>query len=137
MDAAERASSPIELSSLGRLQCLRCGFAFDDLEENTATSEEVHRRFLHVIVHCGSSDLFNTCETAPATSTDAKRDRHEFEEAGFAGCIGSTDAAHVAMLGCPSAAVVCIISACSCLDMTTLEPTLSHCPHHLCLPTSL
>ena len=42
-------SSPIDLLILGSLRYLGRGFTFDDCEENTATSEEVHRVFFHQV----------------------------------------------------------------------------------------
>lgn len=42
-------SSPVELLILGSLRYLGRGFTFDDCEENTAISEEVHRIFFHQV----------------------------------------------------------------------------------------
>lgn len=42
-------SSPIDLLILGSLRYLGRGFTFDDCEENTAISEEVHRVFFHQV----------------------------------------------------------------------------------------
>ncbi len=46
-DACGKKSSPIELLILGSLRYLGRGWAFDDIEEATSISEEVHRTFFH------------------------------------------------------------------------------------------
>lgn len=57
-DATGKNASPIELLLLGTLRYLGRGFTFDDCEENTAISEETHRRFFHVFIEFGSTVLF-------------------------------------------------------------------------------
>ncbi len=53
-----KQSSPIELLVLGSLRYLGRGFTFDDIEENTAVSKEVHRTFFHRFVEFGSTVLY-------------------------------------------------------------------------------
>ena len=101
-DAAGKPSSPIELLLLGTLRYLGRGFTFDDCEENTAISEETHRRFFHVFIEFGSTKLFKRYVVAPASKEQAQTHQHEFHQAGMPGCVGSTDATHIAMLRCPS-----------------------------------
>ena len=102
-DATGKQASPLELLLLGTLRYLGRGFTFDDLEENTAISEETHRRFFHVFIEFGSTCLFNEYVVAPASAEMAETHQHEFREAGMPGCVGSTDATtHIAMLRCPS-----------------------------------
>ena len=48
---------PIELLVLGSLQYLGRGWTFDDVEENTTISKEVHRTFFHRFVEFGSTML--------------------------------------------------------------------------------
>ena len=50
---AGKASSHIELLVLRSLRYLGRGWCFDDLEEATCISEEVHRQFLHVCLFMG------------------------------------------------------------------------------------
>ena len=46
-NGAGMAASPLLLPLLGSLRYLGRGWTFDDIEENTAISEEVHRVFFH------------------------------------------------------------------------------------------
>ena len=101
-DATGRSASPIELLLLGSLRYLGRGFTFDDCEEFTAISEETHRRFFHIFIKYGSTVLFNRYVVAPSTSQSATTHMAEFIEAGMPGCVGSTDATHIAMIRCPS-----------------------------------
>lgn len=49
-DAVGRDGSPLELLILGALRYLGRGWSFDDLEEATGISQEVHRRFFHLFI---------------------------------------------------------------------------------------
>ena len=95
--------SPIGLLLLGTLRYLGRGWTFDDLEEQTSISAEVHRKFLHVFINWASTTLFHDMVTTPSLVEDPTDSFHEFEVAGMPGCIGSTDACHVGMLNCPHA----------------------------------
>ena len=53
-----KQASPIELLVLGSLRYLGRGWTFDDVEENTAVSKEVHRTFFHRFVEFGSTALY-------------------------------------------------------------------------------
>lgn len=61
-DAAGKPSSPLELLILGAFRYLGRGFGrgftFDDLEECTAISEEVHRVFFHKFIEIGSTLIY-------------------------------------------------------------------------------
>ena len=101
-DATGRDSSPIELLLLGALRYLGRGHTFDDMEENTAISEETHRKFLHQFIEYGSTILFGKYVSTPATSVEAEVLGKDFSDAGLPGCIGSMDATHVCMIKCPA-----------------------------------
>jgi hypothetical protein len=91
--------SPVELLVvLGSMRYLGRGWTFDDLEESTAISEETHQHFFHIFVIWGSTFLFDKYVTFLACSKEAEEHQEEFREAGFHGCVGSTDATHVGML---------------------------------------
>lgn len=49
-DAVGRDGTPLELLVLGALRYLGRGWTFDDIEESTGVSEEVHRRFFYDFV---------------------------------------------------------------------------------------
>jgi len=86
---------PIELLVLGSLRYLGRGWTFDDDEENTAISKEVHRTFFHRFVEFGSTVLYDKYALTPDNVNEAKTHMREFEEAGFPGCVGSSDATHI------------------------------------------
>ncbi len=90
-----KQSSPIELLVLGSLRYLGRGFTFDDIEENTAISKEVHRTFFRRFVEFGSTVLYEKYVLTPDNVDEAKTHMREFEEAGFPGCVGSSDATHI------------------------------------------
>jgi hypothetical protein len=88
-------SSPIELMILGSLRYLGRGWTFDDIEEATAVSEEVHRVFFHVFVRFGAEFLYKMWVQAPTTQAEVEEHVHEMRMAGMNGCVGSTDATHI------------------------------------------
>jgi hypothetical protein len=90
-----KQSSPIELLVLGSLRYLGRGFTFDDIEENTAVSKEVHRTFFHRFVEFGSTVLYEKYVLTPHNIDEANTHMREFEESGFPGCVGSSDATHI------------------------------------------
>jgi hypothetical protein len=51
-------SSPLELRVLGAFRYLGRGWTFDDLEELTAISQKVHRRFFYQFIGVGSKTLY-------------------------------------------------------------------------------
>jgi hypothetical protein len=64
-DATGKQSSPLELLILGAFRYLGRGLTFDDLEESTAISEEVHRVFFHKFIEVGSTILYDRWVKAP------------------------------------------------------------------------
>ena len=94
-DAMGKACSPLELLILGAFRYLGRGFTFDDLEEATAISEEVHHCFFHKFIEVGSTILYNRYVNTPANIEMVKEHMVEFELAGMPGAFGSTDATHI------------------------------------------
>jgi hypothetical protein len=103
MDAVGRECSPIELLLLGSLRYLGRGWCFDDLEENTSISEEIHRVFFHIFIKWGHHELFKKYVRMPQSAIEMQEHTKEMVLAGLNGCIGSVDATHVGMLRCPYA----------------------------------
>ena len=69
---------------------------FDNLEECTGISEEVHRCFFHVFIKFGSTKLYKEYVIAPNESNqEYLSHQHEYNLVGCHGAIGSTDAVHV------------------------------------------
>lgn len=93
--ASGTPSSPLELLVLGALRYLGRGWTFDDLEESTAISEEVHRVFFHEFIAVGSTLLFNKYVKVPSNEEELKDHMLEFEMAGLPGACGSCDATHI------------------------------------------
>ena len=91
---------PVELLVLGSLQYLGRGWTFDDVKENTAISKEVHRTFFHRFIEFGSTVLYDKYVLTPVFVNKAKTHLREFKEAGFPGCVGSSDATHITMDRC-------------------------------------
>jgi len=94
-DAAGRDSSPLELLILGAFRYLGRGFTFDDCEESTAISEEVHRVFFHRFIYIGKTVLFDKYVVTPLTIEEIKQHMHEFEIAGMPGTPASADATSI------------------------------------------
>ena len=94
-DFSEEQTSPIELLLLGTLRYLGRGWTFDDIEEATAISLEVHRVFFHAFISWGSSCLYDRFVTTPSTKEEVDKHTAEFSTAGLDGAIGSSDATHI------------------------------------------
>ena len=99
-DAMGRQSTPIELLVLGALRYLGRGWTFDDIEESTAVSREVHRVFFQQFTEFGSTSLYDKYVIYPTNFDEAKRHMKEFTVAGLPGALGSTDATHVTTWQC-------------------------------------
>jgi DDE superfamily endonuclease len=76
------------------------GWTFDDLEESTGVSAEVHRKFTHLFLEKCREKICPKYIRYPETEEEVKDAMAEFSEAGFHGCIGSTDATHVILEKC-------------------------------------
>ena len=95
------AASPLSLLLLGSLRYLGRGWTFDDIEENTAISEEVHLVFFHEFIDYCSTILFDKHVIAPTNAEEATTHMMDYVKAGMPGCVSSTDATHIAMGCCP------------------------------------
>ena len=99
-DATGKDASPIELLILGAFRYLGRGFTFDDCEEATAISEEVHRVFFHRFIDVGSKILFDKYVITPTTPEEIEEHMHEFEMAGMPGVPASSDATSIIHENC-------------------------------------
>ena len=93
-------TTPMSLLILGTLRYLGQGWTFKCVEENTGISAEVHRNFFHVFIDNWSTNHFKIYVVMPQTSDQAHIHRAEFDAAGCAGCVCSTDATHVPVDKC-------------------------------------
>jgi hypothetical protein len=76
------------------------GWMFDDLEEQTLISTEVHHNFFHEFIRIGGTMLYEEYVNPTLALEDCESHGHEFRLAGFNGCIGSSDAARIAVEKC-------------------------------------
>jgi len=95
-----KKASPVELLVLGALRYLGRGWTFDDIEECTAISKEVHRIFFHKFILFGSTELYCRMVTAPISVDEAFSHMAEYKSAGLPGCIGSIDCTHIVTERC-------------------------------------
>ena len=100
-DCTGTPPSDIRILLLGTLRYLGRGHTFDDVEESTFISREVHRIFFHHFVEYGSTILFSKYVTDAATTADMSKFERIFALAGFNGAVGSSDGTHIGMLSCP------------------------------------
>eukprot|EP00804_Cyclotella_cryptica_P020059 CCRYP_014862-RA/>CCRYP_014862-RA protein AED:0.20 eAED:0.18 QI:0/0/0/1/0/0/4/0/367 len=91
-DAVGQKETPIEFLVLGPLQYLGCGWTFNDIEECTAVSQEVHRVFFVL--------WYTTNMLSIRNLEEAKNYMKEFTVAGLPGVLGSTDATHITTWQC-------------------------------------
>jgi hypothetical protein len=93
---------PLELVLLGAHQYLGRGFTFNNLEEATFISKSSHHNFFHELIEIGSTVLIDEWIGMPKTHKELMDCMYEFNQAGFPGCIGSSDATHVVHEKCHS-----------------------------------
>ena len=85
---------------LGALRYLGRCWCFDDLEEATCISQEVHRVFFHKFVSFGKDDLYPVYVKFPTDAQEMSSHTKEYKIAGFHGAVGSMDVCHVLMEKC-------------------------------------
>ena len=86
--------SPIELLVLGSLRYLGRGWTFDDLQEITQISRELHRQFFHVFITFGSTSLYNKFVITP-TETNMENHFKVLQKAGHPACAGFSDTTNI------------------------------------------
>ena len=92
--------SPVELLVLGSLRYLGRGWTFDDIEGSTVIDKEVHHHFFQVFIRFGSTDLYQKWVITPVDLPQADSNMHEYNQAGFPGCVGSCDCTHIVTEWC-------------------------------------
>ena len=88
-------ASPLELLILGLLCYLGHGYTFDNLEECTAISEEVHRVFFHQFIKIGSTILYEKYVITLTTKEEIAQQLPEFEIARLPSYTASSYATHI------------------------------------------
>ena len=89
------AVSQLLLLLLGLLRYVGRGLTFDDIEEDTAISKEVHRVFFYKFIDYCSTTLFDKYVIAPTKVEEARTHITDSVIAGIPGCVSSTDATHI------------------------------------------
>jgi hypothetical protein len=129
------STSPLELLLLGAFRYIGHKWTFDDLEESTLISAEVHRNVLHKFLDVGSHILYPIYVSIPLTSEELEIYTKEFALAGFNGCIRSTDATHVAIEKCAYRLHNNHLGSKQHLTNGTFNLTINH--HHHILSTTI
>ena len=100
-DASGCEPSNMKLLLLGTLRYIGRGWTLDDICEANGISIDVNNQFLKCFIEYGSTVLYKKYVLDPAINMPVTSREWLYRKAGFNGCIGSTDATHVAMLNCP------------------------------------
>ena len=95
-DVTGQEAAPLLLLILCALRYLGRGWAFDNLSENTGISEKVTRVLFHKFIEFGATVLYQKFVVAPSNAEEAAGHTAEYERAGIPGCVGLTDATHIA-----------------------------------------
>jgi hypothetical protein len=92
--------SPVELLVLESLCYLGRGRTFVDCEESTAIDKDVHGCFLNVFIRFGSTVPYQKWVLTPVNLPKAKLNMNEYTQAGFPGCIGSSNCTYIVTKHC-------------------------------------
>ncbi len=82
-----QTTSRIKLLVLGSLHYLGRGWAFDDIEENTAIFQEVHHTFFIFSLKL-EAPFYTQFVQTPVHLDEAKSNMEECTESGLPGCVG-------------------------------------------------
>ena len=99
-DCTGRKSTELSLLLLGAMRYLGRSWTFDCIEEATAIARETNRRFFLKFIEYGSTNMFRRYVIDAAKLLTMNELTNLFKQAGFNGCIGSTDCTHLPMLKC-------------------------------------
>ncbi len=92
--------SPVELLVLRSLCYLGRGWTFDDCEELTAIDKDVHCCFFNVFIRFGSTVLYKKLVLTPVNLPKTKSNMNDYTQAGFPGCVGSSNCTHIVTEPC-------------------------------------
>ena len=100
-DAVGNHPSDMKLLLLGSLRYIGRSWTLDDICEANGISINTNDSFLKAFIKYGSTTLYKKWVLDQRITNPVHEQESIFRLAGFNGCIGSTDATHVAMLQCP------------------------------------
>ena len=101
-DCIRNEPSDLRLLLMGALRYIGRSLAFNDTEEFSFISVEVHREFFCEFIDYISAYLRNKYVLQPASDTDVSVFEKVFAIVGFNDYIGSNDRAHTDLLSCSS-----------------------------------
>ncbi len=116
----------VELFLLGLLRYLGRGWTFDDIKEQTAISKCIHCTFFHKFIEFGSTTLYSMHVLTPVNLAETQSNMAEYAEAGFSGCVRSSDCTHITIEGCEYNLKNNQLSAKSSHTTRTLNLTCNH-----------
>jgi hypothetical protein len=79
--------TPISLLLLAVLPYLGRAWTLDNLSENTCTSQEIIRKFLHAFLDFASTTLYKRYVLSPSCADNACQHMAEYSDAGFPGAV--------------------------------------------------
>ena len=126
-DCSGSKPTDYRLLLLGSLRYLARSLTFDDLEEYTFVSAEVHRVFFFAFIEYGSTILYKKHVTIPAHNMSYSSTTKLFHQAGLNGCLGSSDGTHVGMQRCPAWATINHKGFKLAIPSRNYNATVTHC----------
>ena len=106
-DAVGDRPMDIKLLLLGCLRYIGRAWTYDDIYEANGISISTNRQFILRFIKYGSTVLYKKWVIDARISRNLNEQESLFKQAGFNGCIGSSDATHVPMLKCSQWASNC------------------------------
>ena len=97
-DAVGEKPMNVKLLLLGCLRYIGRSWTLDDICESNGISVGTNRLFLLTVIEWGSTVLYKKWVIDNTKNRDVNEQESIFRLAGFNGCIGSSDGAHIAML---------------------------------------
>ena len=99
-DAVVRETPDIKLLLLGVLRYFGRGWKFDNISEANGISIDTNREFMYIFIEYGRTVLYKKHVIDENVNINIRESEYLFRQAGFNGCIGSTDATYVGMFSC-------------------------------------
>ena len=99
-DAVGDKPANIKLLLLGCMRYIGRAWTFDDIYEANGISISTNRHFMMCFMEYGSSVLYKKWVIDATLNRDIAVQESVFRNAGFNGCIGSSDGTHIPMLKC-------------------------------------
>ena len=99
-DAVGDKPMNLKLLLLGCLRYIGRAWTYDDIYEANGISIGTNRQFIFCFINYGSTVLYKKWVVDSRVNRNLNEQESVFKQAGFNGCIGSSDGTHVPMLKC-------------------------------------